>query len=122
MPMTYSDANASIFNNDWFRGRVRTATSNYTNYLLNTPVEDPEHAAKVSAGQRLATTSEHVVQTLMFTLSGDPEVQAAGPAIPDATLQVLCEKVINLFWPVTPVVMLPLAMQPHMMPPPPPTQ
>ena len=104
MPLTYSDANASLFQNDWFKGRVRVATSNYTNYLLNTSAEDPEYDAKIAAGQRLATTSEHVVNTLMFTLSGDSEVQAAGPAIEDALLQTLVEKVIQLFWPVTPVV------------------
>ena len=113
MALTYSDANASVFNNDWFRGRVRVASSNYTNYLLNTGTGDPEFDAKVAAGQRIATQSEHVVQTLMYTLSGDPEVQAAGPAIPDNTLQIIVEKTIKLFWPVTPIPQF-------MMPPPPP--
>ena len=125
MPLTFSDANASIFNNDWFRGRVRTAASNYTNYLLNTDSADPDYQAKISTGQRIATQSEHVVQTLMYTLSGDAEVQTAGPAIDDATLQILCEKTIKLFWPVTPpaVFMMP-PPQPNVspMPPTPPTQ
>jgi hypothetical protein len=102
MPMTYSDANASIMNNGWFRDRVRTATSTYANYLLNTDVADPDYDAKINAGMRIAQQSEMVVNTLMFTLSGDVEVQAAGPAIPDAQLQLIVEKTIKLFYPVTP--------------------
>ena len=114
MALTFSDANASIFVNEWFKGRVRTASSNWVNYLLNTATNDPEYDAKVSAGQRIATQSEHVVQTLMYTLAGDTEVQAAGPGIPDATLQILVEKTIKLFWPVTPLPQF--AMPPMMQP------
>jgi hypothetical protein len=102
MPMTYTEADASILNNDWFRRRVRVSVSTYTNYLLNTATDDPEYDSKISAATRLANSSEMVVNTLMFTLCGDVEVQTAGPAIPDAQLQLIVEKTIVKLYPQPP--------------------
>ena len=102
MAMTYSDTQFSIEQNMWFRSRVRVAVSTFSNYLLNTPEEDPDHQPKVDAGIRLAQQIESVMQTLMFTLAGDAEVQAEGPAITDSQLQQIVEKTINKFWPVVP--------------------
>ena len=101
MPMTYSDAQASIQHNNWFQSRVQQAVSVYSNYLLNATAEDPEYDAKINAGMSIARQSAMVVQTLMFTLAGDAEVLAAGPAIPDAQLQMIVEKTVQKFWPVT---------------------
>jgi hypothetical protein len=101
MPMNYTEADASILNNDWFRRRVRVSVSTYTNYLLNSDPEAADYDAKVRAATQLANQSEMVVSTLMFTLSGDAEVQAAGPAIPDVTLQAIVEKTIQKFYPMT---------------------
>ena len=98
--LTYSDSQVSIRQNNWFRGRVETATSKYTNYLINTPPSDPSYDAKSQAGTNLARQSSQAVETLMFTLSGDAEVLAAGPAIPDNTLQMIVEKTINKLYPV----------------------
>lgn len=103
MAMTYSDAIASIEQNNWFKTRVRESTSIYVNYLLNTPVEDEQYDTKVSAGTRMAQQANMVVDTLMFTLSGDQEVLTAGPAIPEAQLQLIVEKTIIKFFPVSPV-------------------
>lgn len=103
MPMTYSDAIVSIEQNNWFRSRVREATSIYSNYLLNAATDDPEYASKISAGTRIASSADMVISTLMFTLSGDAEVLAAGPAIADAQLQMIVEKTIVKFYPVQPV-------------------
>ena len=97
--MTYVEA-AQLQRNTWFVERVSVAVSTYTNYLLNTPVEDPEYAGKLSVAQKLASQSSVVVNTLMFTLAGDAEVQAAGPCIPDAQLQAIVEKTIAKFYPV----------------------
>jgi hypothetical protein len=97
--MTYSDSAASIQQNQWFRSRVQVSTSKYANYLLNTPTDDEDYAARVSAGTRLASQYSQIVDQLMFTLSGDTEVIAAGPAIPDVTLQPLVEKTINKLYP-----------------------
>ena len=98
--LTYSDANASIFSSDWFKGRVRVATSNYVNYLLNTDAADPDFDAKIQLSTRLTNQYEQVVSQLMFTLSGDAEVQAAGPSIDDPTLQLITEKTLKKFFPV----------------------
>ena len=101
--MNYTEAQ-TIERNSWFRDRVRNATSVYTNYLLNTAVEDENYDAKIQAATRIVNSIDSVVQTLVFTLSGDAEVQAAGPAIPDAQLQQIVEKTINKFYPITPPV------------------
>ena len=100
MAMSYSDSIVSIKNNNWFRIRVEEATSVYSNYLLNTVAEDPDYDAKIQAGTNLARSSMQVVDTLMFTLSGDQEVIAAGPAIPEAELQMIVEKTINKLFPI----------------------
>ena len=100
--MTYSDSAASIQNNQWFRSRVQVSTSKYGNYLLNTPTSDAEYAEKVAAGTRIAQSYFQIVDSLMFTLSGDEEVLLAGPAITDAALQPLVEKTIVKLWPTTP--------------------
>lgn len=116
MPITYTEANA-IEKNSWFRDRVRVAVSTYTNYLLNTPAEDPQFQEKIDAAQRLATQSDSVVNTLMFTLSGDSEVQTAGPCIGDAQLQAIVEKTIQKFWPVATAPAIPFgAAPPYYMP------
>lgn len=107
--MTYTES-AQLIRNPWFVERVSVAVSTYTNYLLNTSEEDAQYADKVGVAQRLASQSQHVVTTLMFTLTGDPEVQAAGPCIPDATLQVIVEKTIVKFYPIPPPVPLPEAI------------
>lgn len=101
--MNYTETSAAIFNNAWFKDRVRVATSNYANYLLNTPVEDPEQADKLAVATRITQQYEIIVGQLMFTLSGDAEVQAAGPAIADGLLQTIVEKTIVKFVPATPV-------------------
>lgn len=103
MSMTYSDAIASIKNNNWFRTRVEQATSKYTNYLLNIPASDPDYEIKTSAGTRLANSSQQAVDTLMFTLSGDTEVIEAGPAIPEPQLQAIVEKTLNKLYPMSTV-------------------
>lgn len=100
MALSYSDAIASIKNNNWFRTRVEEATSIYTNYLINTGTEDPNYDAKTQAGTRIASQSGQVVENLMFTLSGDQEVIQAGPAIPEAQLQMIVEKTLNKLYPV----------------------
>jgi hypothetical protein len=99
MAMTYTEA-AQLKNNPWFVQRVDVATSTYANYLLNTPVADPEYAEKINAGTRLCRESAMVSQTLMATLIGDAEIQAAGPCIADAQLQMIVEKTIVKFYPV----------------------
>lgn len=104
MPMTYSDANASIYTSDYFRGRVRTATSSYTNYLLNADVADPDYDTKTAVGTRLAQQADMIVSQLMFTLAGDAEVQTEGPAISDATLQMIVEKTIKKLYPPESIV------------------
>lgn len=105
MAMNQTEA-STLEKNSWFRDRVRVCTSTYSNYLLNTGVEDPEYENKVNAGVRIAQQADSAVQTLMFTLSGDAEVQIAGPAIPDAQLQAIVEKTIQKFYPITPVTPL----------------
>lgn len=101
MPMTYTEA-AALERNTWFVERVRVAVSTYANYLLNTPVEDPQYAAKLAQAQQLSKQNTLVVSTLMFTLSGDAEVQAAGPCIADSSLQMIVEKTIQKFYPLPP--------------------
>lgn len=97
--MTYSDAATSIQNNPWFRSRVQVSTSKYSNYLLNTPVADEEYDQKIAAGTRIAQQSSQIVDSLMFTLSGDQEVLDLGPAITDTALQQIVEKTIVKLWP-----------------------
>lgn len=99
--MTYTES-AQLIRNPWFVERVSVAVSVYTNYLLNTGEDDPQQADKIGVAQRLASQSQHVVTTLMFTLTGDPEVQASGPCIPDDTLQIIVEKTIKKFYPIPP--------------------
>jgi hypothetical protein len=103
--LTYSDSAASIRNNQWFRGRVETATSKYSNYNLNAS-EGADQAAKIAYGKQLAENSIMVVNALMFTLSGDAEVITAGPGITDALLQTVVEKTIAKLYPMPPVVPL----------------
>lgn len=100
--MTYSDSAHSIRTNAWFRSRVDVALSGYTNYLLNTPSTDADHAAKTAYGTRIAQMSTTVVDTLMFTLSGDAEVLTGGPAIPDTQLQSIVEKTVTKVFPMPP--------------------
>ena len=101
--MNYTETSAAIYANAWFRDRVRVATSTYANYLLNAATDDPEYAAKINAGTRISQQNDMIVNQLMFTLSGDSEVQAAGPSIADAQLQLIVEKTIVKFVPVQPV-------------------
>lgn len=117
--LSLSDSQISLEQNNWFRSRVRAATSKYSNYLLNTPDTDADYEAKINAGMRIANSADMVVSTLMFTLSGDAEVVAAGPGIDDATLQTVVEKTIKKFYPITPV-MAPGMMPGAYYPPPPP--
>jgi hypothetical protein len=109
--MNYTETSAAIFNNAWFKDRVRVATSNYANYLLNTPAEDPEQADKLAVATRITQQYEIIVGQLMFTLSGDAEVQTAGPAIADGQLQQIVEKTIVKFVPANapPIGTLPAA-------------
>ena len=99
MAMNYTEA-STLERNSWFRDRVQVSVSTYTNYLLNTPTDDPDYDSKTAAGTRMAQQYQTMVSTLVFTLSGDSEVQAAGPAIPDPQLQSIVEKTINKLWPV----------------------
>ena len=108
--LTLSDSQISLEQNNWFKGRVRTATSKYSNYLLNTATTDVEYEAKVNTGMRIAREADSAVQTLMFTLSGDAEVVAAGPGISDTQLQLIVEKTIKKFYPVQPT---PAMYPPH---------
>lgn len=101
--MTYTEA-AQLARNTWFIERVTVAVSTYANYLLNTAEDDPQYAEKVGTAQRLASQSQHVVTTLLFTLAGDAEIQAAGPCISDAQLQMIVEKTVTKFYPVPPPV------------------
>lgn len=110
MAMTYADIQASLEKNEWLKGRVRTAVSNFANYLLNTPTSDPEYDAKINSGMSLLRTIDTVMMTLMPALAGDSELQTAGPAITDALLQTLVEKTINKFWPVTANPAVPMAV------------
>lgn len=100
--LTYSDSAASIRTNMWFRSRVEIATSTYANYLLNTPTTDADYASKTAYGTRITQSSTMIVDTLMFTLSGDAQVIAAGPAIPDVDLQSIVEKTIVKVFPMPP--------------------
>ena len=120
MPMNYTESSASIFKNEWFKDRVRIATSSYVNYLLNTAPEDPEYAEKINAATRMTQQYENIVSQLMFTLSGDAEVIAAGPAIADAQLQAIVEKTIAKFFPVQPLPPTFLAAPQFVVSPPPP--
>jgi hypothetical protein len=95
--MNYTETSAAIFANAWFKDRVRVATSNYANYLLNTGAEDPEYNDKIAVATKITQQYEVIVGQLMFTLSGDSEVQAAGPAIPDEDLQPIVEKTLQKF-------------------------
>lgn len=99
--MTYTEA-ASLERNTWFIERVRVAVSTYANYLLNTPIEDALYEQKVTVATNLAKQSQAVVSTLMFTLAGDAEIQAAGPCIADPQLQMIVEKTLQKFYPVVP--------------------
>jgi hypothetical protein len=119
MPATYTDTNASIYLNDWFKGRVRVALSTYVNYLYNAAPEDENYDIKIQAANRLTSQAEMMVMQLVFTLSGDMEVQTAGPAIPDATLQMIVEKTIKKMVPIVPAAP-PLSYGPVSYPPPPP--
>jgi hypothetical protein len=101
MAMTYTEASA-LERNTWFVDRVRVSVSTYANYLLNTPEDDPQYAQKIGAAQRLSSQSALVVNTLMFTLSGDAEIQAAGPCIGDPQLQMIVEKTLLKLYPVPP--------------------
>lgn len=100
--MTYSDSAASIRNNTWFRSRVEISLSKYSNYLLNTPDTDAEYEAKTNYGTRIAQSSSMIVDSLMFTLGGDAEILAAGPAIADTQLQSIVEKTVPKVFPPTP--------------------
>jgi hypothetical protein len=106
--MNYTEAKAAIEDNNWFRNRVRVATSKYSNYLLNTPVEDSEYTEKIEAAKKLSTQSNMVIDTLMFTLSGDEEVLNVGPCIDDAQLQMIVEKTIKKYYPIVPNPIQPL--------------
>jgi hypothetical protein len=123
--MTYSDSAASIQSNVWFRGRVQVATSKYANYLLNTPTDNEEYESKTAYGTRITQAYMQIVDSLMFTLSGDAEVITAGPAISDSQLQSIVEKTIVRVFPPTPATPA-LAqfgagpMPAHRTPPPPP--
>jgi hypothetical protein len=101
--VTYTES-AQLIRNPWFVERVSVAVSTYTNYLLNTGEDDPQYADKVGVAQRLASQSQHVVTTLLFTLTGDSEVKAAGPCIDDDALQMIVEKTIVKFYPIPPPV------------------
>jgi hypothetical protein len=105
--MNYTETSAAIFNNAWFKDRVRVATSNYANYLLNTAPDAPEYSDNIAVATRITQQYEIIVGQLMFTLSGDTEVQDAGPAIPDVDLQMIVEKTIVKFIPAQPPVMTP---------------
>lgn len=102
MAMNFTETNASIYSSAWFRDRVRIALSHYVNYLLNTPTDDPEYQPKIDAATRMTQQYEAIVAQLMFTLSGDVEVQEAGPSISDATLQMIVEKTVKKYYPVIP--------------------
>jgi len=102
--MTYSDSNASVFQNEWFEGRVRVSTSKYADYLINSTVSTDN-----DYGLHIANNSLNIIPKLMFLLTGDPQVIAAGPSIDDATLQSIVEKNIQKLIPpgsVTPAVVM----------------
>jgi hypothetical protein len=101
MPMNTTEAQ-TLERNSWFKDRVRNCTSVYVNYLLNTDTADPLYEEKIQIASRISQTIDNVVITLVFTLSGDPEVNAAGPAIEDAQLQLIVEKTIQKYFPVVP--------------------
>jgi hypothetical protein len=110
--LTYSDASTSIRNNAWFRSRVEIAISKKSNYLINTPIEDPEYETKQAYGQRLAQQAMMITDQLMFTLGGDSEILAAGPAIPDADLQPIVEKLLEKLYPPTTAAPVAAGMRP----------
>jgi hypothetical protein len=104
MGLTYSDLNISIERNEWFRNRVRVSISYYTNYLLASDPATPDGAAAIAIATRLAQAPDQVLNTVMFTIAGDVDIVAAGPAITDAALQPIVEKTIQKFYPAPPPV------------------
>src|ERR1700752_2003014 len=101
MAMNYTETSSTVFKSDWYKDRVRIATSKFVNYLLNTDTTDPEYNDKIAYATRLTQSYLSLVDQLMFSLSGDVEIQNLGASIDDATLQQIVEKTIKKYIPMT---------------------
>lgn len=82
--------------------RARNALATYSQYLMNTDPADELYDSKINAARQMGAQPDQTVNALLFWLSGDAEVKAAGADITYTTLQSVVEKTLSKLFPIEP--------------------
>jgi hypothetical protein len=96
MALTYQES-SDLMNDFQFRGRVKVAMLNFCNYIYGEPASAPAHNARYRWAQQAMLGPDTWVNQITPQTVLDPNVQSAGSAIDDPTLQTAVEETCNKF-------------------------
>lgn len=92
--MTYNES-AALMTDLEFNGRIKVAAIKYADAIINEPSTTGAHNTRLRWAQGCFQNPTGTAQQLQPPVVMDAEVQADGPAITDAALQVAVETVVN---------------------------
>jgi hypothetical protein len=94
MALTYQDSSA-LMQDQTFVGRVKVGCLQYADYIVNEAPSVAAHNTRYRWAQNTMNDPDAVAAKLAPTVVMDPNVQSAGAAIDDATLQTAVETAVN---------------------------
>jgi hypothetical protein len=96
MALTYAESD-QLMTDPTFRGRVKVAMLNFTNYIYGEAAGTAGHNARYRWAQGAIDQPDFWTNKIVPPTVMDSSVQAAGSAIDDPTLQTAVETTINKF-------------------------
>jgi hypothetical protein len=96
MALSYQES-SDLMNDMAFRGRVKVAVLNFTNYIYGEPANTAGHNARYRWAQQAIDQPDLWTGKIVPPTVMDSAVQAAGSAIDDAGLQTAVETTVNKF-------------------------
>jgi len=94
MALTYSDS-ADLINDMQFRGRVKVACLKFATYILDEAGTVAAHGSRARWANQCVQQPDMTAGQVTPPLVLDPNVQSAGGAIDDATLQTAVEDTVQ---------------------------
>lgn len=92
--MTYEES-AALMRDQIFHGRVKVAGLKYATFIQGEDPNTAAHSARYRWAQSFAQGPDIQAQQIQPMVVMDAEVQAQGPDITDAALQMSVEAVVN---------------------------
>jgi hypothetical protein len=95
-PLDYNSS-AALMNDFVFRGRIKVACLHFATYIAAEPSTTPAHNTRFRWSQATVANPDFAAAQVQPATVMDPDVQAQGDTIDDATLQTAVETAIQNF-------------------------